>query len=511
MKKYFAYIRVSTTRQGELGVSLQQQKDAIDRYSSRLGLEITEWFEEQETAAKSGRPLFGQMLKLLRRGKAAGVIIHKIDRSARNLSDWADLGTLIDSGIELHFASEALDLQSRGGRLSADIQAVVASDFIRNLREETKKGFYGRLKQGLLPMPAPVGYADVGKGKPKELHPTAAPLVKQAFELYATGRFNLHSLNEEIRKLGLRSRTGKGISINGLSTMLRNPFYMGLIRIKKNSETYQGVHTPLISKALFDRVQYVLDGRLYHRSISHDFTYRRLLRCRTCNYSLIGEERKGHIYYRCHTPACPTTCVREEPIDLAVLNKLKAIELRPKEIDFMKELLCDMTDNSTREREQLAAALQLKTTQMDARLNRLTDAYIDRLIDKDSFEERKKALLMERLELKEKLNDLEGHFASVAERLLKILELAKDAYSLYQVALSTEKREILLEVTSNRIISGKSINFTYFSPYQEIANRYETADGSPQRGGPRIFKLLLNRLVKFLKRDIPSEKLPLAA
>src|SRR5258708_29492584 len=106
------------------------------------------------------------MLGLLRKGAAAGVIIHKIDRSARNLKDWADLGDLIDSGVAVHFANESLDLNSRGGRLSADLQAVVAADYIRNLREEARKGFYGRLKQGLLPMPAPVGYLNAGKGQP---------------------------------------------------------------------------------------------------------------------------------------------------------------------------------------------------------------------------------------------------------------------------------------------------------------------------------------------------------
>ena len=154
MKVFYGYIRVSTARQGEHGVSLEHQREAITRYSEKNHLQITKWFEEQKTAAKRGRPLFGQMLKLLRFGKASGVIIHKIDRSARNLKDWADLGELIDSGIDVHFANESLDLHSRGGRLSADIQAVVAADYIRNLREETIKGFYGRLKQGLYPRPA---------------------------------------------------------------------------------------------------------------------------------------------------------------------------------------------------------------------------------------------------------------------------------------------------------------------------------------------------------------------
>ncbi len=75
-------------------------------------LSIVKQYEERETAAKIGRPVFLEMLKALRDGKAHGLIIHKIDRSARNLKDWADLGSLIDSGIEVHFANESLDLKS---------------------------------------------------------------------------------------------------------------------------------------------------------------------------------------------------------------------------------------------------------------------------------------------------------------------------------------------------------------------------------------------------------------
>src|SRR5580693_6459605 len=154
MKRYLAYIRVSTVKQGEHGSSLQEQKSAIEAYAVRQSLSVAGWFEETETAAKQGRPMFAKMLIELRTGRAAGVIIHKIDRSARNLKDWALIGDLIDQGVEIHFAHESLDLTSRGGRLAADIQAVVASDYIRNLREEARKGFYGRLKQGIYPLPA---------------------------------------------------------------------------------------------------------------------------------------------------------------------------------------------------------------------------------------------------------------------------------------------------------------------------------------------------------------------
>jgi hypothetical protein len=93
-------VRVSTVKQGEHGVSLQEQRVAIERYAAANSLEITRWFEEQETGAKRGRPIFSQMLRLLKQGCADGVIIHKIDRSARNLKDWADLGELIDFDCE---------------------------------------------------------------------------------------------------------------------------------------------------------------------------------------------------------------------------------------------------------------------------------------------------------------------------------------------------------------------------------------------------------------------------
>ena len=83
MKPCFGYIRVSTQKQGE-GVSLEAQRDAIAGFASRNDLTVIKWFEEKETAAKSGRPVFNQMLRLLKRGKATGLIMHKIDRSARS-------------------------------------------------------------------------------------------------------------------------------------------------------------------------------------------------------------------------------------------------------------------------------------------------------------------------------------------------------------------------------------------------------------------------------------------
>jgi len=295
MKTYVGYIRVSTARQGERGVSLQEQRDAIERYAARNTLSVSRWFEERETAAKRGRPVFNEMMKLLRSRKTDGVLIHKIDRSARNMKDWAELGELIGAGVEVHFVNESLDLASRGGRLSADIQAVVAADYIRNLREESRKGFYGRIKQGLFPLPAPLGYRDVGKGQAKALDPLHAPLVRHAFVSYATGTKTLQSLAADLHRMGLRNRNGGPVSVNGVSTILNNPFYFGLIRLGSTGEIFPGKHEPLISKSLFDRVQAILRGKVAAKTQSHDFVFSKMLPCESCHYALYGELQKGHV------------------------------------------------------------------------------------------------------------------------------------------------------------------------------------------------------------------------
>jgi DNA invertase Pin-like site-specific DNA recombinase len=326
MKTCFGYIRVSTQKQGE-GVSLEAQKEAITGFASRNNLTIIEWFEEKETAAKSGRPVFTRMLKLLERRKAAGLIIHKIDRSARNLKDWAIISDLSDAGIDVHFATESLDFRSRGGRLTADIQAVIAADYIRNLREECLKGLYGRLKQGLYPFRAPLGYLDQGAGRPKIPDPATAPLITEMFSLYATGQYSLRTLRTEITRQGLRNLHGQPLSMCGVETILKNTFYVGVITLQRNGQSFQGIHQPLIHTSLFTRVQDIKAGRYGKKSTRHNHLFRSLFRCGLCGRPMTPERQKGCVHYRCHGRDCNNTTIREDRIEAQIVTRLSPCAL----------------------------------------------------------------------------------------------------------------------------------------------------------------------------------------
>lgn len=481
MRHFFAYIRVSTVKQGEKGTSLQEQRDAIVQYARKQNLTIVQWFEEQETAAKQGRRGFSRMMAALEKGKASGLILHKIDRGARNLSDWAKLQSLIDHGVEVHFAHESLDLHTRGGRLSADIQAVVAADFIRNLRDETRKAMSGRFKQGLYPLAAPIGYLDAGGGRPKEIDPLKGPLVRRAFELYATGRFNLRSLRTELTRLGLRNRRDSALSVNGLSVMLSNQFYIGLVHHRRVNQTYQGLHRPLISKHLFDRVQGVLQGRINLRVQTHAFLFRRLLRCAQCGYALTGERQKEIVYYRCHWASCPRNSVREDTVETVIRETLEPIQFTEAERPVVDSLLEALRLDWSERRHELASTLKLRLDQINARITRLTDAYIDRMIDAVAFEERNRELLLERTAVNEELEKLIQEQASVPRAVAALFERVQSLWLSYESGLAEEKREILQEVTSNVCVREKNVVISLHSPFQEIATYRKLESGVANR------------------------------
>ena len=453
MKQCFGYVRVSSQKQGE-GVSLEAQKDAIEYFASQNNITICKWFEETQTAAKKGRPVFTAMTKALQNGKADGVVMHKIDRSARNFFDWAKVGELADAGVEIHFATESLDFQSRGGRLTANIQMAVAEDYVRNLKAEIHKGQRGQLERGYYPFKAPVGYLNNGRHQLKTLDPIKAPLVKLAFELYASGQHSLHSLRHELVQRGLSKPSGQPISKGCLEKFLRNPFYTGIIRIQRTGETFHGIHEPLISANLFEQVTNVRARKCGKKVTRHNHLYRGLFQCANCERSMIPEKQKGYVYYRCQFLSCPGNCIREEKLEHAVLSELTKVKLSEGIQKSILETLAE-TDQKLMQ-QQSVNAHQMKIDSVTQHIEKLEDAAIDRIIDAETFHARKEKLLLERKKLEEAQAENTKNRVSPSV-MASFLERLKNLSIHYKIAHPAEKREIVEIAISNRRVHDKKV------------------------------------------------------
>lgn len=243
---------------------------------------------------------------------------HKIDRSARNLKDWADLGELIDRGIAVHVAGEGLDLSSRSGRLAADIQAIMAADYIRNLREEAKHGIRKRLEQGLYPMRAPVGYLDQGGGKQTQ----SIQRKRRLSGWPSAGTRRVNTRSGDSPRSSSNSDFGTVANRESRSPACRTSFGIPSIWVMCSCELWtsftQASMSRFVTKDRFFAVQARLKSRVWPRRLKHWFKYSRMLKFKTCGRSLVGSERKGHVYYRCQTVTCPTVCAREDRLTMLI-------------------------------------------------------------------------------------------------------------------------------------------------------------------------------------------------
>lgn len=454
MKRCFGYVRVSTVKQGE-GVSLEEQRDAISRYAEKHDLAITQWFEEKQTAAKSGRPVFNQMIKLLRAGKAQGLITHKVDRSARNLRDWALISELPDQGIDLYVATENLDFRSRGGRLTADIQAVIAADFIRNNREETIKGLRGRLKQGLYPFRAPLGYLDTGKGNPKAVDPIKAPLVRKLFEAYASGRHSLRSLQSYANEIGLTNYRGRPLALNNITRLLNNPFYFGLIEIKRSGATYEGAHEPIISAGLFRTVRDVKSGKAGPKVTRHNHPFQGVFRCGCCGDPMRPELQKSkYLYYRCHRKNCETKTIRHELVDKAVYHELKLLQISMECAETLLQGWREQDEKDTSLEEIIGLELQLKDCV--SKQERLLDLLVAGTIVESVYQRKTRDLKFQEASLRERISQAGQNDNTFAHRQ-KFVELVENLAGLYETLEPDEKREFIKNTWSNCKVIGKKV------------------------------------------------------
>jgi site-specific DNA recombinase len=213
------YLRVSTREQaekgdGDEGFSIPAQREACTRHIRDAGWELVdEYTDRGESARSADRPALQAMLARIAEDRDVdAVVVHKIDRLARNLEDHVAIRALLRKrGVALVSVTENL-AETASGRLVEGIHALMAEFYSANLANEIRKGMTEKAKQGGYPHAAPLGYLNVretvaGRQVAKIVpDPQRAPLISMAFELYPTGEWTLQTLAEELAHRGLTNR-----------------------------------------------------------------------------------------------------------------------------------------------------------------------------------------------------------------------------------------------------------------------------------------------------------------
>jgi site-specific DNA recombinase len=348
------YLRVSSSQQADKdynaeGFSIPGQREACRREAEKLNAEIVEeYIDRGESAKTANRPALRAMLDRLGRGDIGYVIVHKVDRLARNRADDVEIVMRIrQAGAQLVSTSENID-ETPSGLLLHGIMSSIAEFYSRNLAAEVIKGTTQKAKKGGTPFRAPIGYVNsrtIVDGREIRIitiDPERGPLVREAFYLYATGDYSLSELGAVLETRGLRSRPtrkvpAKVLGVNRLDGMLRNPYYMGVVRY--NGKTYKGRHEPLVDEATFQRVQDMLDSKRQsgEKSWRHFHYLRGSLFCAECGKRLTYTQARGHgglyEYFVCRgrqEGTCSQGHHRVAAVEAAVERHYASVELPEK-------------------------------------------------------------------------------------------------------------------------------------------------------------------------------------
>lgn len=467
--KFLGYIRVSSKDQSR-GTSLEEQKAIILRYAQMKNLLIVKFFGEIESASKMGRTEFKEMIDCMKKEKLAGICFAKTDRSSRNPADSFRLYELMMQGFQLHFATEGFSTNDPMGRNMMYIMWGLASGYSENLRSEINKGILGRLKQGRYPGPVPLGYKKAPDCK-AVLDPQKAPLVKRMFQEYATGKYSIEAMKKLTKEFGLTNRNGRYLGINPIHGMLRETFYYGLITHKRG--TFQGEHPPLITKALFDKVQFMLHDRGFKIEHHHKYIFQGLMNCYVCGKKLKAMTAKRELrYYLCRNRPCGIKTISEKILEDQFVEKLKELEFSPEESEGFKKAVLSFRRTAERSKDEQVKALNLELSAIDSRLSELLQKYIDQKIDDETYSKTREALLNRQIEHKEARTALEATDEKAFEEMEELLKLLKNPSMAYRKSTDPiNQRRLVMSMVANLELNGKILIVKWKKHFDLIARR----------------------------------------
>jgi DNA invertase Pin-like site-specific DNA recombinase len=199
-RKYIAYYRVSTQRQGRSGLGLKAQRDAVLAFIDG-NAELIEEFTEIESGKHSERPELQKALAVCKKHKAK-LVIAKLDRLSRNL---AFIATLMDSGVEF----QAVDMP-HANKLTVHILAAVAEHEREAISERTKAALKAAKARGTklgnpdLAKAAKRGVAAV-KADAKRFAANVLPIIR---EIERSGFTSANAIAAKLNERNVRTARG---------------------------------------------------------------------------------------------------------------------------------------------------------------------------------------------------------------------------------------------------------------------------------------------------------------
>ena len=498
MDKYAMYLRKSRAdldaeAHGE-GETLARHKKMLSELAEKKKIKITKIYEEVVSGDSiEGRPQIQALLRDIENRTYAGVFCMDIDRLARG--DTIDQGIIARafrmSGTKIITPKKEYDPNSEFDEEYFEFELFMARREFKIIGRRIQRGRIESAKEGrFIGSTAPFGYNKVkiknDKGYTLEPNEEEAKIVQLIFELYLNGDGKI-VISRKLDALGVKPRKGNIWSSATVSTILKNPTYIGKVRwgyrkytkeltngsvIKhreKNSDCVyvDGLHAPIIAEADFNKAQQILNARYCPpKRLDTDLKnpMAGLIYCGKCGAKMtrLGENKRSKFAtVKCSNKYCDTVSAK---IDLVEHSVIDFLECWIKEYKISVERNSPMPSMAAVELhrnklESLNSELQKIKSQADKTYDLLEQG----IYTSEIFKERSETLSKKRAEIESLISDEECEIA----KLEKSISLHNDfiphfesLLAVYQKTVDIAEKNRLLKLLVERITYTKSVRNT---------------------------------------------------
>ncbi|HEV7942429.1 MAG TPA: recombinase family protein [Solirubrobacteraceae bacterium] len=447
------------------GYSLPAQLSACKRKATGLkAVVIQEFIERSESAKTADRPELQRMLEFVKANRVRYVIVHKVDRLARNRTDDVLINmALKQAGAELVSVSENID-QTPSGLLLHGIMSSIAEFYSRNLATEVIKGCVQKAKSGGTPGKAPLGYLNVRtvvnglEGRTVEVDPERGPLMAWAFQAYATGEWTIRTLLAELNAKGLTTVPGPKtpstpLTVSHLHRLLRHPYYVGIVRYQ--GVLYQGKHEQLVDHDTWQRVQELLTAKHLtgekHRE--HPHYLKGSIFCGQCGSRLIVCHAKGrggiYPYFIClgrqqKRTECELRALKIEKVEAEIARFYATVQLKEDEHGAVRAFLEEELTNLRLDGERERKVQERRLVGLMGERKKLLDAHYADAVPLDLLKSEQERLTRAIDTAESRLAEVEDDFRKAESNLQRALTRAGDCHAAYQQAAGPLRRQFNL-------------------------------------------------------------------
>ncbi|GJL79161.1 MAG: cassette chromosome recombinase B [Nitrospinaceae bacterium] len=410
------YIRVSTEEQASLEEgSIKNQEERLRQAVQFKNMdgnfgEIVEVFIDRAKSGKdTKRPALQKMLKAIQKGEINYVMASELSRISRSMKDFSEIWELMqEHGCGFQSLRENFETDTAAGEMVLYSIANIAQFERRQVSERVKANFNVRAKRGLFNGgTVPFGYSLV-PDKPGflSINEKQAKVVKKAYEVFleegtlSKTAKRLNEIGYRLEKLvqgGGRNMRLDFFTVDNLHHILTSRAYVGERPYRENGKTQfvKAVWTPLVDKAIFERVQKTLkqnkSAKKPHTAIRYPYLLTGIIFCGGCGSPLSGKSAHGKTskipYYEHSWMTKRNSTLSKEFFKCSCPKRFPGKKVEPLVLDQVKRLLTSRKfagelleetkkvhsgDQGVRELERLKAELYGFTGQLEALAERLS-------------------------------------------------------------------------------------------------------------------------------------------